>query len=155
MKLTALLLLLGVVACCTTAEPRPTWLYSPAPGPYTVAAVPLHTLHDAARATNVQIRLTYPVASGPFPVILFGHKFGGAKDQCQALIEYGVSHGYVCIQPNHSDSCQDPSNRLTRMRILCPLPGTGRNLGGTPPGGLSTTPRPTIRFPHCGARWPW
>jgi CubicO group peptidase (beta-lactamase class C family)/predicted dienelactone hydrolase len=50
--------------------------------------------------------VTYPAATGAFPVILFGHKFGGTKDQCLPLVSNWVSRGYVCIQPNHSDSPQ-------------------------------------------------
>ena len=61
-------------------------------------------LHDAKRDKDIQMRITYPQSGGPYPVIIFSHYSGGTKDHYSPLINYWASHGYVCIQPDHSDS---------------------------------------------------
>lgn len=61
-------------------------------------------LHDELRDKDVQMRITYPQNGGPYPVIIFSHYSGGTKDHYSPLINYWASHGFVCIQPDHSDS---------------------------------------------------
>ena len=61
-------------------------------------------LHDERRGKDVQLRITYPQSGGPYPLIIFSHYAGGTRDYYAPLISYWVSRGYVCIQPDHSDS---------------------------------------------------
>jgi predicted dienelactone hydrolase/CubicO group peptidase (beta-lactamase class C family) len=61
-------------------------------------------LHDERRDKDVQMRITYPRSGGPYPLIIFSHYSGGTKDDYVPLVNYWVSRGYVCIQPDHSDS---------------------------------------------------
>ncbi|GIV09725.1 MAG: hypothetical protein KatS3mg019_1816 [Fimbriimonadales bacterium] len=84
--------------------PQPDWAYKPFDGPYAVRAVPTIILHDAKRGKDLQLRMTYPDGKGSFPIIIWSHGATATKDLYQPLIRYWASHGYVCIQPNHSDS---------------------------------------------------
>lgn len=79
-------------------------LYGSETGPLDVYAVDMLVLDDAARAKELQLRVTYPSGAGPFPVIVWSHGASGTKDMYQPLVRHWASHGYVCIQANHSDS---------------------------------------------------
>ncbi|MFW5867563.1 MAG: serine hydrolase, partial [Armatimonadota bacterium] len=72
--------------------------------PFAVGTIELTTLHDAARGKDLQVRITYPEAPGPFPVIVWCHGATGTKDMYQPLVRHWAGHGYVCLQANHSDS---------------------------------------------------
>jgi predicted dienelactone hydrolase len=90
--------------------------YHAGTGPYAVAAVESVALRDERRNKDVIVRVTYPQTGGPFPILLFSHYSGGTKDDYQPLVRYWVSHGYVCIQPNHSDSPQVGGSRGAAAR---------------------------------------
>jgi dienelactone hydrolase len=86
-------------------EPTRPAFYQADPGPLAVKTIPNHTLRDQSRADKeVPIRITYPDAEGPFPLIVFCHGAWGSKDGYQPLIRHWVGHGYVVIQPTHADS---------------------------------------------------
>lgn len=87
-----------------TQQPQADWAYKPSDGPYAVRVVPTVILHDAKRGKDLQLRVTYPDGNGSFPIIIWSHGATGTKDLYQPLIRHWASHGYVCIQPNHSDS---------------------------------------------------
>ncbi len=82
----------------------PSGLYQPAGATYAIHAVETVVLHDEKQGKDLQIRVTYPEGEGPFPVIVWSHGAFGTKDNYRPLIEFWSSHGYVCIQANHSDS---------------------------------------------------
>jgi dienelactone hydrolase len=77
-----------------------------AAGRHDVRAIPKLVLHDAERGKDLELRITYPEDGGPYPLILFSAFAGGTKDHYQPLVAHWASHGYVVIQPNHSDSPQ-------------------------------------------------
>ncbi len=77
--------------------------YKPDNGPQGCASASL-TLHDSKRGKDLPIRVTYPKAQGPFPLIVFSHGLGGSKDVYRPIVDYWCSWGYVCIQPTHADS---------------------------------------------------
>lgn len=79
-------------------------LYKFDPGPHEVESVPELALHDGRRDKALQLRVSFPSGPGPFPIIIFSHGATGSKDDYQPLVRHWVSHGYVCIQANHSDS---------------------------------------------------
>src|SRR5579885_1006858 len=54
----------------------------------------------------LELRVTYPQEQGKYPLIIFSHGLRGSMDSYDPLIKTWVSHGYVCIQPNHADSFQ-------------------------------------------------
>jgi predicted dienelactone hydrolase len=73
-------------------------------GPHKVQSVARLVLNDAKREKQLQIRIHYPDGDGPFPLIVWSHGAGGSKDNYQTLTQHWASHGYVTIQPTHSDS---------------------------------------------------
>ena len=97
------LLLLALALNVAAAAATPA-IYKAEDGPRSVHAVELLTLQDRERGKNLQLRISYPAGPGPFPVIVWSHGAGGTKDMYAPLVRHWVSHGYVCIQPNHSDS---------------------------------------------------
>ncbi|MCX7992856.1 MAG: hypothetical protein N2651_04210 [Fimbriimonadales bacterium] len=101
----AVSLSLGVNLLAQSEKPSQLdWAYKPNDGAYAVRAVSNLTLRDAKRNKDLQLRITYPDAKGSFPIIVWSHGATGTKDLYQPLIRYWASHGYICIQPNHSDS---------------------------------------------------
>jgi len=92
------------VQSVSASQAQPDWAYKPSDGSYAVRAVPTVILHDAKRGKELQLRVTYPDGKGSFPIILWSHGAIATKDLYQPLIRYWASHGYVCIQVNHSDS---------------------------------------------------
>jgi dienelactone hydrolase len=92
-------------------------LYKPADGPHGVESSPDLVLRDDTRGKDLQLRVGFPQDGAPFPVIVFAHGATASKDDYQPLVRHWVSHGYVCIQANHSDS-----------RAL-----TGKSMTGGPP----------------------
>ncbi len=97
-----------------------------APGPHRAESIDPVTLQDAKRDKRLQVRVTYPAANGPHPVIVFSHFVGGAREDYRPLVEHWVSHGYVCLQADHSDSRSaaergprlDWRNRAEDMRLV-------------------------------------
>lgn len=62
-------------------------------------------LEDQARNKTLQIRATYPSNSqGKLPVIVWSHGLYGSQDSYNPLIEFWAKHGYLVLQPSHSDS---------------------------------------------------
>jgi predicted dienelactone hydrolase len=70
-------------------------------------------LHDAARSKDLLLKVYYPDAPGPFPVIVFSHGALASKDCYSALGQYWASFGYVSIHPSHADSVADSGFRGT------------------------------------------
>jgi predicted dienelactone hydrolase len=60
------------------------------------------------------VRIYYPTSGGPYPVIIFSHGAGGARNVAPALLEYWAAAGYVVIAPTHEDSItmRDGRNRI-------------------------------------------
>jgi predicted dienelactone hydrolase len=79
-------------------------LYKSAEGPREVKSEADLVLRDEERDKDLQLRITFPAEGGPFPVIVWSHGATGTKDNYQPIVRHWVSHGYVCIQANHSDS---------------------------------------------------
>ena len=63
-----------------------------------------HTSLPRPNDRALEMRVTYPREPGSYPVIVFSHGLRGSMDSYNPLIKSWVSHGYVCIQPNHADS---------------------------------------------------
>jgi len=63
----------------------------------------VETLHMGP-GDGFDVRVTYPVGKGPFPVVVWSHGLGGSKDAYQPLATYWAEHGYIVIQPTHADS---------------------------------------------------
>lgn len=92
--------------------------YSPTPGPDKVLTIENVVLHDSARNKNIPIKIYYPAAVGPFPVIIFSHGALASKDNYSGLGQYWASYGYVSIHPSHADSVADSDFRGTFRQAL-------------------------------------
>src|SRR5213592_3089863 len=69
-----------------------------------VGVIPTTLLHDAQRNKDLDISIQYPTRSGPFPVIIFSHGYGGSNRGYESLLANWTSHGYVVIRPSHADT---------------------------------------------------
>jgi len=77
--------------------------YKLADGSYAVETID-QTLHDPKRDKDLRVRVLFPKANGPFPVIVFSHGAGGSGQNYFPLTAFWATHGYVVIQPTHDDS---------------------------------------------------
>jgi len=86
-----------------TEPPR----YNPKAGPHRVRTIEQLVLHDLPRKKDLSLKIYYPEAAGPFPIIVFSHGLYASKESYWALGQYWASYGYVCIHPSHADLAQD------------------------------------------------
>lgn len=87
-------------------------------GPYDTESATLE-LRDDDRGKDLPIRVTWPDADkGPWPLIVYSHGAFGSRDNYKPLVEHWVSHGYVVVQPTHSDSLSlmDRDERIEALR---------------------------------------
>ncbi|HUK65227.1 MAG TPA: hypothetical protein VLV17_00260 [Anaeromyxobacteraceae bacterium] len=104
-RLSFVALALGVL---TASSPRSAeGQYPSAMGPYGVRTIEDLVLHDSLRHREIPLKVYYPAARGPFPVIVFSHGALASKDAYSALGEYWASYGYVSVHPSHADSIAD------------------------------------------------
>jgi predicted dienelactone hydrolase len=97
----------------------PAWgQYSPISGPYRVVTLEHIVLHDAARHTNIPLKIYYPDAAGRFPIIVFSHGALASKDAYSGLGKYWASFGFVSIHPSHADSMADSGFRGTLRQAI-------------------------------------
>ena len=60
---------------------------------------------DETRDKSVPLRVTYPSnVGGKLPVIVWSHGLYGSQDFYRPLVDHWARHGYLVIQPSHSDS---------------------------------------------------
>jgi len=83
---------------------EPDRLYGATAQPSVVATVDSVMLMDTTRDKALPLRISYPITDGPHPLVLFSHAVAGTRNQYDKLIAHWASHGYVVIQPDHSDS---------------------------------------------------
>ncbi|MFN9975583.1 MAG: chlorophyllase/cutinase-like alpha/beta fold protein, partial [Phycisphaerae bacterium] len=71
------------------------------PGPLAVETVDLDLPRPAptasAPAAALPLRVHFPTAGGPYPVVLFSHGFGGDRSTFAPIGQHWASHGYVVI----------------------------------------------------------
>jgi len=106
---------IGILFCSWTAWGQ---YGHPGSGPYHVLTVERIVLHDAARKKDLPLKIYYPDAAGPFPVIIFSHGALASKDCYSALGQYWASFGYVSIHPSHGDSIADSGYRGTLREAI-------------------------------------
>jgi dienelactone hydrolase len=62
-------------------------------------------LTDSERDKVLPFRATYPRdSSGRLPVIVWSHGLFGSQDYYRPLVDHWAEHGYLVLQPSHSDS---------------------------------------------------
>jgi len=91
-------------------------------------SVPLDlTVHDAARARDIPLRVFLPATSSKAPVVLFSHGLGGSREGSAYLGEHWAARGYAVVYLQHpgSDSSVWQSSpggqRLGAMRAAASL----------------------------------
>jgi predicted dienelactone hydrolase len=63
-----------------------------------------YELRDTQRDKVIPLRITWPKADGPHPLIVFCHGALGSKDGGDPMANHWASHGYVVIRPTFGDS---------------------------------------------------
>lgn len=71
-------------------------------GPAMVEIEQIKTVwRDNERNRDVPVKIFYPRATGPFPLIILSHGLGGSRDGLDYLGRTWAGHGYVCAQIQH------------------------------------------------------
>ncbi len=73
-------------------------------GPFEVVIAADVELDFPELEKQLPLRVAYPGAPGPHPVIVFSHGGGCAKATYSRLTDHWASYGYVVIEPVHTDS---------------------------------------------------
>jgi pimeloyl-ACP methyl ester carboxylesterase len=79
-------------------------LYSVEPGPYEARIVESLAVFDPVQDREVTLRVIYPDAEGPFPLVVFSSGMFCYPQMYDRITAHWVSHGYVVVLPNHLDS---------------------------------------------------
>ena len=95
----------------TPTRPNPVASTPTEPSSYAARAptVPLSspvtfTLHDVRRGKDVSVYAQFPLAPGPWPLIVFSHGNQSGGRAMAGLFAGWADHGYVCVAPTHDDS---------------------------------------------------
>lgn len=111
-------------------------------------------LEDTKRGKTLAFRATYPDnTKAGLPVIVWSHGLYGSQDSYDPLVKFWARHGYLVLQPSHSDSLRrgsgldnptsDWANRPKDISFLLdslnshPLLGPKANLSRVGMGGHS------------------
>ena len=73
-------------------------------GPYEVLKNNDFRITDPLQSRELRVRVMYPDAEGPFPVVIFSTGMFCTPQLYDLILDHWVSHGYVVVQPNHMDS---------------------------------------------------
>ncbi|MFN7114603.1 MAG: alpha/beta hydrolase family protein [Alphaproteobacteria bacterium] len=81
--------------------------YKAGNGAHTDIAKHEGTLPMPGRKTALQYRATFSRSAKNMPVIIWSHGAFGSHTAYNPLVEYWASHGYLVLQPTHSDSMRE------------------------------------------------
>lgn len=84
-----------------------TAFYKPGAGPYKDVIKQEGHLSMPGRRTALQYRATFSRSARDMPVIVWSHGAFGSHSGYNPLAEYWASHGYLVLQPTHSDSMRE------------------------------------------------
>ena len=87
-------------------------------GPHPVAVIEELVLHHAQRNEDLTLRITFPEADGPFPMILLCHCVQGRRDDFMQLVGHWAASGYVVFQADHADTRRMGSDWRDRARDM-------------------------------------
>ena len=73
-------------------------------GPHAFTVTDDLVLRDAERGKALPVRITWPQMAGKAPVVIWSHGLRGSKNAYEPVAQFLSSHGWVVIQPTHSDS---------------------------------------------------
>lgn len=67
---------------------------------------------------DVELWLPDPATSGPWPIIVFSHRYRGCNTQSSFLMQALAGHGYAVFAPNHLDSeCGNLQSWIPRSEL--------------------------------------
>lgn len=89
--------------------------YKLANGPHKIQEAVIN-LRDGRRDKDVAVRVRYPTAGGPFPVIVFSAGAGGGNDTFAPISTFLASHGYVVM--HNSSARGKPGPEAWKNRVL-------------------------------------
>lgn len=69
-----------------------------------IGVIKKFVVRDKSREKDLEMRISYPLAPGNYPVFVFSHGAGSSKDGYTQLTEYLANNRFICIQPTHDDS---------------------------------------------------
>lgn len=104
-----------VAACAPQQQPTRLSWQSPsltayaATGPYRV--ITQDTTLEGPDGREVPIRISFPDAETPFPLVVFSHGAYSANDLYDPLLAHWASHGFVVAAATHSDSTTQGTER--------------------------------------------
>ena len=96
--LTSIFCLVIAISACSNG------LYKLEPGPYSTSIVESTVLHDAVQERDVTLRVIYPEADGPLPLVVFSSGMFCFPQMYDQITSHWASHGYIVVLPNHLDS---------------------------------------------------
>ncbi len=87
---------------------------------YSVGVISQMTLPDKKRDVDIQLRITYPIEDGIFPIIIFSHCIRGCKENFEALVKHWSLNGYIVIQMDSTDTPSMEESWKNRVNdIVC------------------------------------
>ncbi len=104
MLLLRALLLVAAPFVANSASADDDGLYSFEPGPFEVQIVESLVVYDRVQDREVTLRVLYPDATGPFPLVVFSSGMFCYPQMYDRITAHWASHGYVVVLPNHLDS---------------------------------------------------
>ena len=90
----------------------------PTGGSHPFAVIEELVLRDAQRDKDLTLRITYPEAEGPFPVILLAHAVRRSREDFKPLAEQWAANGYVVLQADHADTQRMGADWRDRARDM-------------------------------------
>lgn len=69
-----------------------------------IGVIKKFVVRDKSREKDLEMRVSYPLAPGNYPILVFSHGAGSSKDGYTQLTEYLANNKFICIQPTHDDS---------------------------------------------------
>lgn len=66
-------------------------------------------LRDDVRRKDLPLRVTWPASPLAHAVVVFSHGLFGSRHGYDPLVQHWASHGYVVVQPGHSDTLEGQS----------------------------------------------
>ncbi|MDX2144167.1 MAG: dienelactone hydrolase family protein [Rhodospirillaceae bacterium] len=96
----------AVLTCGTTTRAAMTLhpSFKTGLGPFGAKSAAALSFRVDAQDKDLNVRVTYPDAPGPHPVIVFSHGALSSKDLYNRVADHWASHGYATILPTHLDS---------------------------------------------------
>lgn len=114
------LLAVAGLAGCTAPAPRD---YLARPGGTTAIGTALLAISEPRSGRELPVRVAYPQAPGPHPVVVFSHGAQCYAQHYAVITDIWAARGYVVILPDHLDSPNNPvppqpdRDLLLRQRI--------------------------------------